>query len=309
MNCDDTRRGAILVAGGDGQVGRALAELRGGDSNSDYDIICAPKARLDLTRAPSIAQVIDEVRPQWVINAAAYTAVDCAEEDPDAAFAVNRDGAENLAKQCNDAGIPLLHLSTDYVFDGAANAPYREDAQPAPINRYGESKWAGEQAVRRACPRHIIVRTSGVFGAHGGNFVKTMVRLARQNKRLDVVGDQIICPTPAADLAAACVVIARRVLAESADKSRWGAYHYCSSEPVSWFQFAAAAIDARRAVEPLRAREIRAIATHEFPARAARPPYSALCCDKVRVAFGVANRSWRAGLNQLVAMKNLTDEK
>ena len=295
----------ILVAGGGGQVGRALQASRCG---AGYEVVCAPKARLDITRPASIQQTLDALRPRFVINAAAYTAVDRAEAEGDAAFSVNLGGAENLARHCAQSGIALLHLSTDYVFDGAADTPYKEDSPPAPVNLYGRSKWAGEQAVQSACRRHIIVRTSGVFGAHGGNFVKTMVALAKEKERLDVVVDQTLCPTPATDIAGACLEIARQVLEDEAvADSRWGTYHYCSNDPVSWYDFAEAIIAARRKIEPLSVKEIRAIPTSEFPTPAARPPYSALCCDKVEAVFGVCARSWRGGLAETV--KSLTDEK
>ncbi len=291
-------RKKILVTGGQGQVGRSLQSLQ---CAADYEVACAPKSQLDITKPSSISQAFDALRPQLVINAAAYTAVDQAEQEQAAAFAVNRDGAENLARLCGESNIPLLHLSTDYVFDGGAGEPYREDARPAPVNVYGQSKWAGEKVVQSLCHQHIILRTSGIFGCHGKNFVKTIVALAREKRRLTVVSDQTVCPTPAPDIARACLAITQYIFNHAA--TQWGVYHYCSSDPVSWCDFAKAIVNARREIESLRVEEVCAIPTGAFPALAARPPYTALCCDKIATEFGIHSRSWRDGLKEVI--KNL----
>ncbi len=305
----------IVVTGGHGQVGQSLREARRAvAAASDWEVVCAPKSRLDITDSASIERAFEEIAPQLVINAAAYTAVDDAERERDAAFAVNRDGAENLAVLCELRGIPLLQLSTDYVFDGVGKTRYREDDRPAPVNVYGYSKWAGELAVQRACRRHIILRTSGVFSRYGRNFVKTIVALARERKRLQVVSDQTACPTSAAEVAAACLEIARQVLenppggsAPNANGWGWGIYHYCSRDPVSWWDFANAVVAARREVESLAVERVCAIPASELAAPAARPPHPVLCCDKIESIFGIPARSWRAGLDEVV--RNLADER
>ena len=205
----------LLVTGANGQVGHALAALDG----PGLTMVALDRARLGITDEEAVRRVVRTHAPDAVINAAAYTAVDRAESEPEAAFAVNRDGPAHLAAACAEAGVPLLHISTDYVFGGTKAEPYVETDPVAPLGVYGQSKWAGEEAVRARLPQHIILRTAWVFSDHGSNFVKTMLRLGREREVLRVVADQHGGPTAASDIAEALVAIARQVIAEP---GRWG---------------------------------------------------------------------------------------
>ena len=285
----------ILIAGGSGQVGCCLkAQLQGCAELSAPD-----SAVLDISNRDSVWRAVEAFRPDYIINAAAYTAVDKAEGDAGRAFAVNRDGARHLAEAAEAAGAAMLHISTDYVFDGAGGAPYDEAAPTAPQNIYGASKLAGEQAVLAACRRAVVIRTSWVFGAHGQNFVKTMLRLGRERDSLGIVADQYGAPTAAADIAAALITIVRRhtpgQLAERA-----GIYHYCGSPYASWFEFAET-IFAEAAAQGVLAKipAVKPIATADYPAPAKRPADSRLDCGKIRTVFGIGPCDWHSALSDL----------
>ena len=285
----------ILITGGSGQVGHCLkAQLEGCAELSVPD-----SSALNITDRRSVRQAVETFRPDYIINAAAYTAVDKAESDAERAFAVNRDGARHLAEAAEAAGAAMLHISTDYVFDGAGGAPYDEAAPTAPQNIYGASKLAGEQAVLAACRRAVVMRTSWVFGAHGQNFVKTMLRLGRERDSLGVVADQYGAPTAAADIAAALITIVRRhtpgQLAERA-----GIYHYCGSPYASWFEFAET-IFAEAAAQGVLAKipAVKPIATADYPTPAKRPADSRLDCGKIRTVFGIGPCDWHSALSDL----------
>ena len=210
----------ILITGGSGQVGHCLkAQLEGCAELSVPD-----SSALNIADRRSVRQAVETFRPDYIINAAAYTAVDKAENDAERAFAVNRDGAHHLAEAAEAAGAAMLHISTDYVFDGAGGAPYDEAAPTVPPNIYGASKLAGEQAVLAACRRVVVMRTSWVFGAHGQNFVKTMLRLGHERDSLGIVADQYGAPTAAADITAALITIIRRHTPDQLAE-RAGIYH------------------------------------------------------------------------------------
>jgi dTDP-4-dehydrorhamnose reductase len=233
-----------------------------------------------------------------VINAAAFTVVDQAEESPDAAFAVNRDGAAALAQACAARSVPLIHLSTDYVFDGVRFGAYRESDPAQPLNVYGRSKLEGEAAIRAVHARHVILRCSWVFGPHRHNFVRSIIARASQGDRLRVVNDQRGCPTATSLLADAMFVIIQRIVAGG--DVPWGLYHYAGREPVTWFEFAQAIVAAARPwlqhvpdVEP--------ITSAEFPVRARRPSHSVLDCSLIAERFGVIAGSWRGPLAETVA--------
>jgi dTDP-4-dehydrorhamnose reductase len=248
------------------------------------------------TQAASVRQALAEVQPDILINAAAYTAVDQAEAEPDVAFAVNRDGVAHLAAACRDIGIPLLHVSTDYIFDGSASRPYCEDDRAAPLGVYGQSKWEGEEAVRCCHSEHVIVRTVWLYGFHGYNFVKTMLRLAREQEVLRVVNDQYGCPTWSRDLAAALVIICQRIM-QGRDLVPWGTYHFCGAGQTTWCGFSQAIIEEARAFEPLRVQEVVPIPTTAYPTPAKRPVYSVLECSKVQSVFGITPCPWRESLH------------
>ena len=285
----------ILIAGGSGQVGCCLkAQLQGCAEFSAPD-----SAVLDISNRDSVWRAVEAFRPDYIINAAAYTAVDKAESDAGRAFAVNRDGARHLVEAAEAAGAAMLHISTDYVFDGAGGAPYDEAAQTAPQNIYGASKLAGEQAVLAACRRAVVMRTSWVFGAHGQNFVKTMLRLGRERDSLGIVADQYGAPTAAADIAAALITIVRRHTPEQLAE-RAGIYHYCGSPYASWFEFAET-IFAEAAAQGVLAKipAVKPIATADYPTPAKRPADSRLDCGKIRAVFGIGPCDWHSALSDL----------
>ena len=285
----------ILITGGSGQVGHCLkAQLEGCAELSVPD-----SSALNITDRRSVRQAVETFRPDYIINAAAYTAVDKAESDAERAFAVNRDGARHLAEAAEAVGAAMLHISTDYVFDGAGGAPYDEAAQTAPQNIYGASKLAGEQAVLAACRRAVVMRTSWVFGAHGQNFVKTMLRLGRERDSLGIVADQYGAPTAAADIAAALITIVRRHTPEQLAE-RAGIYHYCGSPYASWFEFAET-IFAEAAAQGVLAKipAVKPIATVDYPTPAKRPADSRLDCGKIRTVFGIGPCDWHSALSDL----------
>lgn len=285
----------ILITGGSGQVGHCLkAQLEGCAELSVPD-----SSALNIADRRSVRQAVETFRPDYIINAAAYTAVDKAENDAERAFAVNRDGARHLAEAAEAAGAAMLHISTDYVFDGAGGAPYDEAAPTAPQNIYGASKLAGEQAVLAACRRAVVMRTSWVFGAHGQNFVKTMLRLGRERDSLGIVADQYGAPTAAADIAAALIIIVRRHTPEQLAE-RAGIYHYCGSPYASWFEFAET-IFAEAAAQGVLAKipAVKPIATADYPTPAKRPADSRLDCGKIRVVFGIGPCDWHSALSDL----------
>ena len=222
---------SILITGAGGQVGNELA-----DSPSNHRLTALTRRQLDITDRARIEAVFAELQPDLVINAAAYTQVDRAEQESELAYAINRDGVANLAAACASAGIPLLHLSTDYVFDGSLRRAYRETDAISPLGVYGESKAAGEIALRERLETHIVLRTSWVFSATGTNFVRTMLRLGRERERLGIVDDQRGCPTSAHSIAAALLCIADACLER--DTIQWGTYHYCGRPATTWYGFA-----------------------------------------------------------------------
>ncbi len=280
----------IVVTGANGQVGWELARLGG-----KHELLALDRAALDITDAPAVHAVLEETRPAVVINAAAYTAVDRAEQEPALAFAVNREGPRHLAAACRRLEIPLLHLSTDYVFDGAHSEPYREEDPVAPLGVYGRSKWEGEEAVRQTQAAHLILRVSWVFGEHGHNFVKTILRLASERDELRVVMDQQGRPTYAGDIARVLLVLAERIGAGK--EEAWaGTYHYCGTPATTWHGFAQAIIELASAYEPLRVRTLIPITTAEYPTPARRPANSVLACDRFEARFGMMAHPWREGL-------------
>jgi dTDP-4-dehydrorhamnose reductase len=250
---------------------------------------------LDITQVASIEAVFEAVRPDICINTAAYTAVDRAESDAAGAFAVNRDGIAHLAVTCRAAGTALIHLSTDYVFDGTASRPYREEDAVAPLGIYGRSKWAGEEALRRLHQEHLIVRTAWLYGHHGSNFVKTMLRLAGERQVVRVVHDQHGCPTWTRDLARALTVLCQR-LAPARRACPWGTYHFCGAGQTSWYGFARAIFTQFSAPEALKIQRVEPIPTAAYPAPARRPAYAVLDCAKIHAAFGITPRPWQESL-------------
>ncbi|WP_409422873.1 dTDP-4-dehydrorhamnose reductase [Pseudaeromonas sp. ZJS20] len=287
----------ILIAGARGQVGSLLrqqASLRG------WDVLAVDREELDITDPVAVNGRVAQWRPQVIINAAAHTAVDKAESEVAASFAINRDGPANLAAAAQQVGAVLLHISTDYVFAGDKVGLYVESDAVAPQGVYGASKLAGEQAVAAACPRHLILRTAWVFGEQGNNFVKTMLRLAASRDSLGIVADQFGGPTYAGDIAAALLTMAQQALAPGF--SQWGLYHFAGEPHVSWHGFANAIFQV--AVEQgvlARQPAVQGIGTADYPTPAKRPANSRLDCRKIRQVFGILPSDWPRALQNIKA--------
>jgi dTDP-4-dehydrorhamnose reductase len=274
----------IYVIGSEGQVARSLRVAAG--RHRDIVIGCGSRPSVDILRPDSIEQALADFAPDIVINPAAYTAVDRAESESDLAFAVNRDGAAAVALATRRRGIPIIHLSTDYVFDGKKSTPYVETDAVAPQSIYGCSKLAGESAVLSANEHTIILRTSWVYAPFGNNFVRTMLRLASERDRLRVVDDQIGCPTYAPDIANAIVAIAREIGSSGWRSDFAGITHIAGSDEVTWFTFAQEIMHLVKA-KGGRTAEIDAISTADYPTAAARPANSRLNCDRLYSIFNV----------------------
>lgn len=283
----------LLLTGSTGQVGRMILAI----APPAFRIAAPPRAELDLTQPQTFAPFLD-AGPDVVINAGAYTAVDRAESERDLAFAVNRDAAAALAQQCAARGIPLIHFSTDYVFDGSKKGAYVETDATAPLSVYGRSKLEGETAVRALNERHVILRCSWIFGPHGHNFVRSIVARAARGEALRVVNDQRGCPTATSSIAKAILAVARRIAAGG--EAVWGTYHYAGQPAVTWFEFAEAIVaEARRWVPATP--KIAAIRSEEYVAAAARPANSVLDCAAFTRRFDLAPESWRIPLMESVA--------
>jgi dTDP-4-dehydrorhamnose reductase len=286
----------VLVFGGGGQVGQEMCRAA---RSPLLELVPLDRNACDIIKPMLVSAVIASQKPDLVINLAAYTAVDHAENEPEAAWEVNCAGAAHVAAGCCEYATPLIHLSTDYVFDGLKPGPYCEEDKVNPLCVYGRSKEAGERAVRAALPHHIILRTAWVYGAHGANFVKTILRLTAERPVLRVVSDQHGCPTAAADIAAALITIAQRIDQGGTD---WGTFHLTGAGSVSWYEFAEAIVelaegfgawphDSRPRVEP--------IASDHYPTPARRPMNSILDCRKIE-AFGILPLPWRPSLAAVI---------
>ncbi len=282
----------VLIFGGDGQLGREFRRL---DGRNGHQVIAVTRSQADIVQPAAVRAAVRDADAEAVVNAAAYTAVDRAESELELAFSINRDGAGQVAAAAAERGLPVVHISTDYVFDGAKQGAYPPDHPVAPMGVYGASKEAGERAVREAHDRHLILRTSWVFGAQGHNFVKTMLRLGAEREELGVVDDQFGCPTPARDLAAAVLDALPRLA-----KGGWGTYHYCGAGATSWHGFARQIFELREAITGAPPPRLRALATAEYPTPAPRPANSELDCASFAAAFGVAPRSWKPGLAEVL---------
>ena len=286
----------LLVIGAQGQVGSELCLL----DSAEVQIMGMARHELDITNAKQVNEVITKQQPDFVVNASAYTAVDKAEEESDLAYAVNSEGPKNLARSCVDNSIPLIHISTDYVFDGNATTPYKEDDTTNPVNIYGKSKLSGEEVVRDICPQHIILRTSWVFGRYGNNFVKTMLRLGKERESLSVVSDQEGCPTAAHDIAEAVLKVCKKLEKTENRDMLWGTYHFSGSPMTNWFSFAQATFEV--AVEyGLKTPKLNAIPTSGYPTPAKRPQYTVLDCHKIEHNFDIASPDWQKALNVVVS--------
>ncbi len=285
----------LLVTGKKGQVVTALAEL--GASSAALDVVTVGRPEIDLARPETIASAITAANPDVVVNAAAYTAVDRAESERDLAIAVNAVGAGAIAEATARLGVPVIQISTDFVFDGTKADPYVETDATAPLSVYGASKLAGEEAVAAANPRHAILRTSWVYSASGAHFLRSMLRLARERPMLRVVDDQHGSPTHAADIAAGIITVARAL---AGGAGICGVFHMTAGGETTWYGFAKAilATSARLGgpsvpVEP--------IATADYPTPAARPKNSRLDCTKIAEAYGIHLPHWQGRVESCIA--------
>lgn len=280
---------SFLVFGGDGQVGK---ELRALAARRYVPLLTPRQVDLDITDAGAVYHCIKDTKPLAVINLAAYTDVEGAEDNIEIAMAVNADAAGNLAKACDAHGVPLIHVSTDYVFDGKGKTAYTPEAATNPLNVYGKSKWEGEEAIADFCARHVIVRSSWIFSAHGKNFVKTMLSLARTKNHLKIVDDQIGCPTSARSLADTLLNIAGTAI--QSDFGQWGRYHWSNTPQTSWYSFAVNVFTQAKAMGILdKVPDCEAVSSDVFLQKAKRPTYSVLECSKTVETFGVLNVSWQ----------------
>ncbi len=285
----------LLVFGCNGQLGRDLMLQA---PRQGIDVVGADLPQCDITSPRDLEETIDRAGElSVIINAAAYTAVDRAESEVETAFSVNRDAVGRMARICQTKQITLIHISTDYVFDGSQRHPYGPSDPIAPMGVYGRSKAEGERAVREACERHVIVRTSWLFGAHGPNFVKTMLRLGKERDELRVVDDQIGSPTYSGDLAGALLAVAAHVVLKAGG---WGTYHFCNAGVVSWYGFTRRIFEIAGAYDHFRVQHILPISTAEYPVAAPRPAYSVLDCAGLEARFGIKRRPYEAGLADML---------
>ena len=281
----------ILVTGSRGQLGSELQEQQNRHIGHTWFFRDLPE--LDITSTGHVERFCRDRAIEAIINCAAYTAVDRAETDADMAFKVNRDGASALASAAKACGALLLHVSTDYVFDGNSCRPYREDDPASPLGVYGQSKWEGEEAIRMTAPSYMIIRTSWLYSIHGQNFIKTMIRLGSERESIGVVFDQAGTPTWAADLAAAIVTILDR---HDSCRQYAETYHYSNEGVCSWYDVARAVMDAKGL--PCR---VYPIESADYPTPTKRPHYSVLNKKKIREAWGLEIPHWQDSLDKMLA--------
>ena len=283
----------ILVFGKDGQVGQALGGLLG------LEAVMYGRAEADFLRPESLRSLVQLANPLAVINAAAYTAVDRAEDEESAAFTINAEAPLVLAEECKKLGIPLVHYSTDYVFNGTGTRPWHEDMPAAPANIYGKSKRAGEEAIISVGGDYLIFRTSWVYDANGRNFLTTMLRLGAERERLSIVSDQIGAPTYALHLADRTITALHRAI--NTPRFPSGIYHVCNGGETSWYNFAKSIFTyARQMGYDLKVAEVQPILSADYPTPAKRPKNSRLDCSKAQQALGIVMPHWEVGLREAI---------
>ena len=282
----------VLVTGANGQLGQAIQSIAGNFPAIDF-VFCT-SSELNITDKPNCESVFEKIKPNFCINAAAYTAVDKAESEPEKAYAINVIGAQNLAAVCKMYDTVLLHVSTDFVFDGLANQPYLEDDVPNPTGVYGVTKLKGEQAIQNTWETHFIIRTSWVYSQFANNFMKTMLRLASEKDSLSVVSDQIGTPTNAVDLAACLLKIINTLHPTSYTLHPFGIYNFSNEGQCSWYDFAAEIFRINNISITLQP-----IPTSAYPTPAKRPAYSVLDKSKIKKVFGVEIKNWEESLKKV----------
>ncbi|MFG0773303.1 dTDP-4-dehydrorhamnose reductase [Vibrio plantisponsor] len=288
----------VLITGCNGQVGHCLTERL----KDKADLLALDYEELDITDQAAVFSVVSEFLPDYIINAAAHTAVDRAEQEVELSNTINRDGPQYLAQAAESCGAVILHISTDYVFDGTGEQPYIESDLTSPQGVYGLSKLAGEQAVANECSKHLILRTAWVFGEHGNNFVKTMLRLAETRDELNIVGDQFGGPTYAGDIADALIAMVDYI--EQGQQPAWGVYHFAGMPYASWYEFSAKIFQLAETKGVLAKQpKIASIPTAAYPTPAKRPANSRLDCSKIENQFGIKPSDWVAALDNIQAYK------
>jgi dTDP-4-dehydrorhamnose reductase len=288
-------RPLILVTGMNGQLGNELVKLSKQYTQFDYEF--TDVAELDITNSELVNEFFDERKPAYCINAAAYTAVDKAETDTELALKINAEAVGILARNCAKVGAKFIHVSTDYVYDGTATSPYKEDQAVSPVNFYGVSKYEGEKIAYETLPSTITLRTSWVYSQFGNNFVKTMLRLMTDRESLNVVSDQVGSPTYAADLAAAIMQIV--VQLDTTDQDYSGVYHFSNDGIISWYDFATEIRDLGR-----KSCTINPIPTSDYPTPAKRPAYSGMSKEKIITTFNIQLRDWKDSLKECIGLLN-----
>jgi dTDP-4-dehydrorhamnose reductase len=283
----------IVIFGAGGQVGRELTELCG---KRQIAVRGITRAEADIADADAVGRALTAEKPEIVVNAAAYTKVDLAEQQVQQATRANADGPRVLAEVCARFRLPLIHLSTDYVFDGTKVGPYVESDATGPLGVYGRTKLAGEEAVRECQPHHLILRTSWLYGVHGRNLLRTVLALARENDELRFVADQRGCPTATAELAAGILSAVPRLIADHAVA---GTYHFAGSGETTWFGFVAYAVDAQAAFTGRRPRVV-PIASADFSTAARRPANSVLRSGRFAGTFGFRPRHWKDRVDEAI---------
>ncbi len=283
----------ILILGPSGQIGHELVE----QAKSNYEVVTVGRSaadlEIDVTHFSELENVFKEVRPNIVINAIAYTAVDLAETEIEQAFKLNADLPSNLADLCSRTNCLLIHYSTDFVFDGLEQSPWRESDETHPISIYGKSKLAGEKAVQISTCPYLILRTSWVYGKRGSNFLLTMLRLARERESLSVVDDQIGSPSRSDDIAKATIQLCEQFQSDPSQiKNLSGIYHLTASGQTSWYGFARSIFEQAQSFEPLKIKKLSAISTDEYPTAARRPAFSVLDCSRINETFNIRMPQW-----------------
>ncbi|MBW1994764.1 MAG: dTDP-4-dehydrorhamnose reductase [Deltaproteobacteria bacterium] len=282
----------VLITGSRGMLGRDLVPCL---TQAGFEVMGVDIKEMDITMPDEVLNRLETVQPGLVINCAAYTEVDKAETEPALAFAVNSDGSGYLANACRRLGVPLIHISTDYVFDGRKKKPYREEDRAEPLGVYGRSKWEGEEKIRTLLKEHIIIRTSWTYGIHGKNFVKTILKLAGEMDELRVVADQYGSPTWTVDLCRAIKAVAVRIT-DDRKEMPWGTYHFSGKGITTWYDFARNILEQASLLRSLKTKKLISIKTSEYPTRAKRPEWSVLDCAKIEKVFRISPRQWHCGL-------------
>jgi dTDP-4-dehydrorhamnose reductase len=280
----------ILVLGSKGQLGRCLNDQL---INTHYEVIYTSREQIDITDFDRVKTKIFEFFPDIIINATAYTAVDKAEDDQETANLINHLAVKNISDICNQLECWLIHVSTDYVFDGNAKIPYKENDETNPQSVYGETKLKGELAIQFSGCKHIIIRTAWVFSEYGNNFLKTILRIGAERDELSVVGDQVGCPTYAQDIAKSIIIIFQHIYLE---KEIQGIYHFCGDKPCSWNDFAQVIFSEAKCLGYRIPNSVKSINTIDYPTSAERPEYSVLDCSKIKSYFGINDSDWMFGV-------------